>query len=258
MNAPYPGTQAVLRAIALLKAFSDVTPELSLTELARLVKLNKATAFRLLTALESEGLVARDDLSDSYRLGPEIAYLGGQVLRSNDMRSASRGELEDLARKTGETATLEVLLSGEVLILDEAAGNHLVGISPWIGSRWPAHATSSGKLLLAHLPEADLRSILEKPLPRFTENTILQPEMLEAELEEIRLQGFAIAHEELEAGYVAVAAPVINFDGQVVAALSLGGPTSRMSESRVEAFAKLLIESTGRVSSWLGHKSASR
>src|SRR5262245_12218403 len=106
-NVPYPGTQAVRRAVALLKAFTDEQPEWGLTELARALKLNKTTAYRLLTALEKEGFVARSP-ADAYRLGPEAIALGGRALRSNDLRSVSHAELEWLAQITKETATLEV------------------------------------------------------------------------------------------------------------------------------------------------------
>src|SRR6185503_19675793 len=97
IHEPYPGTQAVLRAVALLKAFTDSQPELGLTALARTAELNKTTAFRMLTALESAGLVVKDHETDSYRLGPEAIALGGRALRSNPLYLASRPELEALA-----------------------------------------------------------------------------------------------------------------------------------------------------------------
>src|SRR3970282_1195809 len=152
-SAHYPGAQAVARAIAVLKAFTDSNPQLTLAEITRATRLNRATAYRLLAALEKEGWVARNKESEACRLGPEAITLGARALRANDLRSVSRAELEALAQAAGETATLEVLADGEVLILDEVHGHHLVGSTPSIGTRWPAHATSTGKVLLAHLPE---------------------------------------------------------------------------------------------------------
>src|SRR5574341_1438415 len=118
-SEPYPGTQAVLRAVALLKSFTDSRPELGLTELARAAGLNKTTVYRMLTALESAGMIVKNHETDLYRLGPEIIALAGRALRSNPLYLASRPELEALARKTGETATLEVLVGAETLTLDE-------------------------------------------------------------------------------------------------------------------------------------------
>ncbi len=253
-NEPYPGTQAVLRAIALLKAFTDEQPQLGLAELVRTVGLNKTTTYRLLTALESEGLIARNPASDTYRLGPEIIALGGRALRANDLRSVSHSELEALVRTTGETATLEILSGPEVLVLDEVLGAHLVGVTQSIGARWPAHATSTGKALLAFLPEAKFEVALQQPLAQLTSQTIIAPETLRQELVHIRQQGHARAIEELEVGFSAIAAPVHNHDGEVIAALSLNGPSPRLTPKRLAEMAPLVMAAAERVSMRLGFK----
>jgi IclR family acetate operon transcriptional repressor len=254
-NEPYPGTQAVLRAIRLLKTFSDTKPVLSLADLSAAAQLKKSTAFRLLTALESEGMVARAAGSDAYRLGPDMLALGGMALRSNDLRSASHAELERLAKETGETATLEILVEAGVLILDEVVSDHLIATTHWIGTNWPVHATSTGKVLLAYLPDNARRQALQFPLTKFTPNTIVQPERLEDELSQIRLQGFAIAAEELEIGFVAIGAPVCNFDGQVRAAISTGGPATRLTPERIDQVIPLVLQSAGCISARLGYPS---
>jgi IclR family acetate operon transcriptional repressor len=254
-NEPYPGTQAVLRAIRLLKTFSDSKPVLSLADLSAAAQLKKPTAFRLLTALESEGMVSRDAGSDAYRLGPDLLALGGMALRSNDLRSASHAELERLAKETGETATLEILAESGVLILDEVVSGHLIATTHWIGTSWPVHATSTGKVLLAYLPDKTRRRALQFPLTQFTPHTIVQPEFVEDELNQIRRQGYAIAAEELEAGFVAVGAPVCNFDGRVQAAISTGGPATRLTPEQIEQMIPLVLQSAGRISARLGYPS---
>ena len=142
---PYPGTQSVLRAMSLLKAFDDERREWGLADLAREVGLNKTTTFRLLTALESEGMVAKRPSTETYILGPEIVVLGGRALRNSDLRTLAKPELAQMAAASGETATLEII-SGEdhVLIIDEVIGNHLVGSSQSLGTRWPMVAVSKG------------------------------------------------------------------------------------------------------------------
>ncbi len=251
-NEPYPGTQAIRRAIALLKAFTDEKPEWGLTELARAAGLHKTTAYRLLSALESEGLVKRTSGADSYRLGLEIIVLGGRALRANDLRVVSRAELETLAGQTRETATLEILADNEILILDEAIGSYLVGATAALGTRWPAHATSTGKLLLAHLPPAELDRVLSFPLPGFTLHTLTGRQALFDELSRIRAQGYATASEELEVGYMAVSAPVYNHEGQAVAALSVGGPSARLVPDRFPEIVTLLQNAARRTSQRLG------
>ncbi len=251
---PYPGTQAILRAVALLKAFTDAHPERGLTELARAVGLNKTTAYRLLTALESEGMVMRRAAGDAYRLGPEAVALGGRALRSNNLRLASHVELEALAQHTGETATLEVLSGDQVLILDEVPGPHLIGSTQSVGTRWPAHATSTGKALLAYLTDAQRKDVFQPPLARLTDKTITTLARLRSELAAVRERGYATAIEELESGYVAVGAPLRNHDGQVVAAISVGGPSLRLTADRTADLAEKVIQAADRISERLGFR----
>lgn len=237
----YPGTQAVRRAIALLKSFTDVQPELGLTELARRAGLNKTTAFRLMTALESEGMVMRNPATDAYRLGPQAIALGGHAQRANDLHFASRAELEALARETGETSTLEVLADGDVLVLVEAQGSHLLGTTQSIGSRWPAPLTSTGKAMLAHLPPErvaalDISERVRRALPA------------------VRQQGYAIADGDLEEDFVAIGAPVRNHHGEVVAAISVGGPRSRFGEERISQLIGLVVAAAARISQRLGYE----
>jgi IclR family acetate operon transcriptional repressor len=256
--APYPGAQAVARAIAVLKAFTDSRPQMTLADVSRAVKLNKATAHRLLSALEREGLVTRNAGTEAYRLGPEAIALGSRALRANNLRSVSQAELAALAEKTGETATLEVLAGSQVLILDEVTGDHLVGSAQSIGTRWPAHATSTGKVLLAHLPRSKQEAILQRALPRLTGKTLTKTNALRRELARVVQQGYAKAAEELEIGFTAVGAPVRNHEGQVVAAISLGGLSARFTPERVTEIAGLVQEAAARVSRQLGFREAGK
>ena len=249
---PYPGTQAVLRAVRLLKAFSPERPERGLAELTQAVGLNKTTAYRLLSALESEGLVERAPGGEGYRLGPELLALGSRALRAGELRAASRAELLALAQETRETATLEVRIERDVLILDEAVGPHVLGSAPSVGTRWPAHATSTGKVLLAHLSEAQLDEWLKGPLSAPTPRAIVDPAALRRELARARERGVAVSLEELEPGFVAVGAPVRSAHGDVVAALSVGGPKARLGAERVAALARDVPAAAARVSRRLG------
>jgi DNA-binding IclR family transcriptional regulator len=254
----YPGTQAVQRAVRLLKAVSAARPERGLTELARAVGLNKTTAYRLLTALESEGLVERGPAAEGYRPGPELVALGSRALGAAELRFAARTELDALAQATLETATLEVLVGRDALILDEAVGRHVVGSLPSIGTRWPAHATSTGKVLLAFLPDEDRGARTAAPLARVTARTIAAPGALRRELLRVRERGYATSAEELEPGFVAVAAPVRGPDGRVVAAMSVGGPKARLTSERTAEIARQLPAAVARVSQRLGYREDDR
>jgi IclR family transcriptional regulator, acetate operon repressor len=254
MTKPYPGTQAVLRAVALLKVFDDAHPEWALNELAQKTGLNKTTAFRLLSALESEGLVARGPGGETYTLGPEIAVLGGRALRRNNLRTVTRPELEALAAATGETASLEILADDEILIIDEVLGEHLLSGTQSLGTRWPIHATSTGLALLAFMRETRRERLLQRPLLPVTSHTITDLTALRAHLEQIRAQGYAAADEMLELGLVAIGAPLYNHDGQVVAAISVFGPKLRLTSERIPVIGRLLQETAVRISAQLGYK----
>jgi DNA-binding IclR family transcriptional regulator len=229
------GAQAVVRALRLLKSFTPQAPELSLAQLCETQGLKKTTAHRLMTALESEGLVARDPVSNSYRLGPEVIALGSQALLTSDLRAEVRPALERLAEQTGESATLEVLIGDQMLILDGVRGRHLVAASLELGSRWPAFATSTGRCVLAWMPESARAQVLQQPMTAFTRRTLTEAAQLRAEFVAIRARGYAIADQELEEDHVAVAAEFRGQLGEVRGAISVGGPASRFTPERIQA-----------------------
>lgn len=252
-TVPYPGAQAVGRAIAVLKAFTDARPRLTLAEISRATRLNKATAYRLVAALEKEGLVARDPGGEAYSLGPEAIALGARALRASDLRGACRAELEGLAQATRETATLDVLVGRDVLIVDEVIGPKLVSGTPSLGTRWPAHATSTGKAILAHLPVSEQNAYLRRALSRHTPHTLTADQLRQA-LREIVLSGYATVCDELEIGYSAVAAPVLNHERRPVGALCVGGPTARLTPTRLAELAPLVVQAARRASARLGYQ----
>lgn len=229
-QAPPQGAQAALRAIRLLKLFTAEAPELRLAELSCLSGLNKTTTHRLLQALLSEELLDRNPGTNAYRLGPGMMALGVQALSSNDLRLRARPLLKRLAEETGETATLEVPIDDTMLILDEVTSKHFVGASGNVGTRWPIHATSTGKALIAF--EVHGRDRLRAELPSLTSRTITSFDALEKQLGDIRRRGFAEVVDELEEGLSGVGAVVRGGMGEILGALSICGPTHRMSENR--------------------------
>ncbi len=236
--SPPQGAQAALRAIRLLKLFTASAPEMNLVEISRRASLNKTTAHRLLQALSSEGMVERDEATSRYRLGAGLMALGVQALSSSDLRLRVRPVLKRLAQDTGETATLEVPIDQDMLILDEVAGSHFVGAAGNVGTRWPLHATSTGKALLAFDEQALFR--LSDELPALTASTIVRRSDLEKQLGVIRRRGFAESVDELEEGFSAVGTIIRGGLGEVLGTLSICGPTQRMSGSRRSRLGEML------------------
>ena len=231
------GTQAVDRATSLLIAILNSPEPPLLSELARELGLPKSTTSRILGALERQGLIRRDRNS---------AYLGGEVLlkyasaqnQDSALINRMRPVLETLAEKTSESINLAVPGSDDLKLIDQVDGKHLLGATNWIGRNVPYHASALGKVLLAFgaasLPSGNLQSK--------TARTITSRTQLNSELEKVRKAGFAIIDNELENGLVAVAAPVFNHDGKVVAAISISGPDARINREQLIKFGELIIK----------------
>ncbi|HUN22361.1 MAG TPA: IclR family transcriptional regulator [Anaerolineales bacterium] len=251
---PYGGTQAVSRAIRLLSIFTDSRPELAISELVKASGLNRTTVYRLLAELQQAGLVAYNPNTEQYRLGPELIVLGARAVRANPLRSVSRPMLQWLAEQSGEMASLEQLENASTLIVDEIKGHHQKKLNTSIGNIWPAYATSTGKVLLAELSESQLCQLLPEQLPPLTHFTISTRSALLAELAKVAKQGFALARNELEDGLTEIAAPVRNHQGLAVAAISLGGPSARLTTEQLTTLQTMLLHAAGNISRQLGFR----
>jgi DNA-binding IclR family transcriptional regulator len=229
-NATY---QSAERVLALLKSFDDSRVELGVAELARALGVHKSTASRLAAALERAGFLTRS--GRRYRLGVEVIRLGALALRSFDLVATMQPAMEKLSQRTGETVNLAVPDGRDVLNVAEVPSTYILSASGgWIGRRTRPHAVANGKVLLAY-------GALPPPvsLERFTPQTVTSPDALAAQLEDVRRAGYATAVAELEAGLVAVAAPVFDPAGTCVAALSISGPQYRMAPETLAELGRL-------------------
>jgi len=221
-NSAAAGTRSVERALDVLRAVGESRAEPGLSDLADGLGLHKTTVFRLLGALERAEFVVRDDERQRYQLGPALFRLASQARRATGLHEAARPELESLAHDVGETATLEVLVGDEVLILDEVHGRFLVGGAPELGARLPAHATSTGKVLLAAAEVEGVAQWLKgRRLARLTPHTITQARALQQRVAQVRKDDFCLATEEHELGVQALAVPLRDMRGQTVGALNV-------------------------------------
>jgi DNA-binding IclR family transcriptional regulator len=223
--------RTVERALSILRVFldPDCRGELSLAEVSRRVGLSQSTSLRLLVSLKAAGFVEQIQSSGKYRLGATCLALGDAFLRSNNLRQRAYDSLVDLRDRCGETVHLAFLEGSEVVYLDKLAGLHPIGLmSSRAGGRAPAYCTAVGKSLLAHLPEAQRREVLEGDrLVRHTETTIVDIASLDEELDRIREQGYSIDNEERERGVGCIACPIFGHLG-IVAAISVSGPVERV------------------------------
>jgi DNA-binding IclR family transcriptional regulator len=243
--------QSVDRAAAILEVLAR-DGEAGVTEVARELGVHKSTASRLLAALDRRELVTQDAARGRFRLGVGIVRLAGAASARLDVVQESRPVSRALAQQLGETVNLAILSGRDALYLDQAVGPAALSPHNWAGRRIPLHATSDGKVLLAYLPEAELAASLTPPLARFTERTVTAAAEFPALLAEVRSRGFATAVDELEAGLTAIAAPVRNAEGTVIASVSASGPSFRIPAVRIPALAAAVRQAADEVSGRLG------
>ncbi len=244
--------RAVERALLILSCFDDEHTERGISEIAQVVDLHKATAHRIVTTLVNYGYLERADDGQKYRMGLELANLGFKVIRRMDLRREALPYMKQLVEEWDETCDLSIFDHGKVFYIEVIRSTHALTITASVGQRLPAHCTASGKIFLAYLPPAELDAILSEPLEAYTEQTISSPNELRVEFKNIRRQGFAIDNEEYEVGVCAVAAPIFNRAGMVIAALGCPNPTSRSTPERIERIAESFKQSAQAISHRMG------
>jgi DNA-binding IclR family transcriptional regulator len=243
------------KGLRILQTFSMERPSQTLTEIARNSGVNVSTAYRLLSTLEGEGFVERTRGGAAYSLSIRMFELGSVVLHGMDLNIAGVPVLARLATETGETTYLTVLHGDAVLCVARVEGiKHLRSQFLDVGRRLPLHGGAASKVFLAHLPEEMARELLAtSPLIPFTENTITDPEVLLRSLPHIRAHGYAVSDEEITRGITAIACPVVDGSGSVVAALTLSGAASHFGPAHLPSMIEKARDAAYEVSVRLGY-----
>ncbi len=246
------GVQSVTRALQALELIAEAG-ELGVTDLGRRLGVHKATASRLAATLADGGLVERDPVSDRYRLGFGLIRLAGTAMAGLDLVRTGRPVLEELADRTRESVTLGVLSNDEVIYVDQVASPRLIVSGNWIGQRTPLHCSASGKVFLAWLSLSKRDQLLARPLQVYTPQTVTDPASLRQQLEEARIRGYACIQDEIEEGLNAVAAPVRQANGEVVAAIAVSGPSFRVRAIDLPGLGRVTVDAAVAMSRRLGH-----
>jgi DNA-binding IclR family transcriptional regulator len=244
--------QSVDRAVSVLEILAR-HGEAGVTEIAEELDVHKSTAFRLLGVLENRGLVAQAKDRGKYYLGAGVLRLAGAAAVRLDISQEGVPVCREVADELGETVNIAVLDDDAAVNIMQARGTASVTAQNWLGRRTPLHATSSGKVLLAHMPPTLREGLLARSLPRFTDRTVTGAGMLRAELEAVVQQGYGVTIEELELGLAAVAAPVRSHDGKVIAAISVSGPVYRLNADRLPEVAKRTVAAGAELSRRMGY-----
>lgn len=245
---------AVLRALAILDLLYQANGELGITEISQELSLHKSTVSRLLTTLVTAEYVHQNPVTKKYYLGIHLVQLGMTVLNQIELRKVARPYLQELMNLSNEAIHLGIMEQNEVIYIDKLDAEHGLMMGSRIGGKSPGYCTGLGKVLLAFSPPDKLKQLLaQDQLFRFTANTITNPATLAEHLKQIRAQGYAIDDEEHELGVRCVAVPIRDHTGSVIAAVSVSGPTLRMTREKLDRLIPEIIATGNRISKALGY-----
>lgn len=247
-TAPAHGTAAIDRGAELLVRVLESPEPVALTEVAAAAGIPKSTASRLITALERRGLVEQVGERGRLRPGPAILRVAERGLLERNLMELARPSLDALAQLTGETVNLAVPGPAGVEHIAQADSRHFLGAGQWVGRSVDYHCSANGKVFLAYG-----RAAVPRALAAVTPSTITDPARLQAELDQVRTSGVAVAVDELEPGLAAIAVPVRGAHGDVIAALSITGPALRMPPQRIAELQPPLIDEARRLAARLGN-----
>lgn len=244
---------SVAKALRILKSFDMHHPTWRVGDLANELGFSKSTVSRLIQTLVEEDFLADDKEGPGYRLGNALLYLGGNYINDSELYNEVSPVLNKLVLETGESTHIAIKNNLKVLYLNKQLGPYYSDIQTQTGSINPVHATSSGKVLLAHSPEDTIEIILSNELEAFTEHTNTNPIKIRNELAHIRKVGYANSIEELAPGNYSIAAPVFNYEGDVVCAITIVGPVARLTKEKLDRFNRLIVSSAREASERLGY-----
>jgi IclR family transcriptional regulator, acetate operon repressor len=245
--------QSLTRGLSLLEAVARAEGGLTLTDLAQRVQLAPSTAHRLLATLEKMGYVYQGGELGRWYIGLQAFTVGTSFLANRDFVAQSHPYMRRLMEQSGETANLGILDGTEAVFIDQVQCREMMRTIVKLGSRVPLHASGVGKAIFAALPDEQIDAILKvKGLPRITNNTITSPETMWASIRVIRQRGWSFDDEEHALSTRCVAAPVYNEHAEVLGAISLAGPCSRLPDERIKQLGTLVAHTAEELTHRLG------
>jgi DNA-binding IclR family transcriptional regulator len=249
--------QSLAHGLQILLLFDTATPSLTVAEISNRLGYSQSKTYRLVRTLTKLGFLQEANGKARYLLGLNVLQMGLLAQKQFNISSIARPFMKELSRLTKETVVLTAVNGTKGVVIDRVESEEPIRFSLFqTGAGLPLHGGASSKVLMAYLPEEDWDRIIKKEgLKRFTPNTITGVNRLKAHLREIRQKGYAFSDEEIDRHVRAVAAPILNGWGEVVAGLSIAGPVFRISKKRVPQISKLVMEYANRISSQMAFQS---
>lgn len=247
------GVQSITRALAILEELAGCDDGLTLTDLARRVRLPPSSAHRILTTLQRRRFVRFEQATMSWLVGVQAFSVGNSFARSRDNVALALPHMRRLMAESGETVNFFTLDGDEVICMAQIQSQQMVRAISRPGGGMGLHRSAAGKMMLAYMTEGEVASIIgRRGLPRYTEHTITDVAALSQELGLIRARGISVDNEEFAIGLRCIAAPVFDEAGAVHAAISIAGPAARITEARVQAVGVLVRQCGDIVTAEIG------
>ncbi|KKI92158.1 IclR family transcriptional regulator [Bacillus sp. SA1-12] len=250
-----PIIQSVERALKILDLFDERDRELTITDISKRLNLHKSTVHSLLKTLQQKHYISQDEENGKYSLGLKLLERGSMVVSHRDLRNIGRKHLEWLSESTNLTIHLVILDGQEGVYVDKVEGKGVTVLYSRIGRRVPIHTSAVGKSLVATKSDLELNLLLEGyQFTRPTEKSISSKEEFLLEIEKVRQAGYSVDNEENEPGIYCLAVPIKNYSREVIAAISISMPSSKINEETIGHYIEILKECSNRISYELGYE----
>ena len=250
---PTSETQSLHRAVAVLDCFQENQPELGVREIARKLELHPSTVGRILSTLTSLEILTQDQDSRRYRMGTKVLKWSAVYTSSMDLRVVARPFMQELCKLTEETISLDIPDGQTRLCIERMESPHKLRWVKQLGERMPFFASASGRTLLAFMDAKERDSILKiTPFKQLTPYTTTDRDVFNQELNLTRTRGYAVSVSERVEGVSCVAAPLFDVNEKIIGAVTISGPSTRLSEQKISEYAELLTRTTEKISQAMG------
>ena len=254
LEAPRSTIQSLDRGLQLMEILSQSDDPMGLPELAEILEVDRSTVHRLMSTLLQRGYVTQDPENKRYTVGYKVISLSRRAIDGYSLRVTAKPFLTQLTQETGESSNLCVPSGDNAVCIDYEASPSPLAVTNDIGIEFLYHATAGGKVLLAYMPENKRTEIIDNyELTEFTPRTITTRERFISTLDTIRVQGYAVDDEEHFIGVRCIAAPIRDYSNKVIAALSMSGPSSRITLAKIPEISSIVIRIANEISQALGY-----
>jgi len=248
-------SRSIERAIRLLNTLSETNTPLNLTEISKMSGLNKSTVFRILSDLQNELFISKNDSTNKYFLGVGLLSLGRAVRENDELRNIALPYMKELNKESEESIELCVSVDTYRIPIEKVESPFVIRHTIDLGKRVPLYCGAGSKAILSFSKREKINEVIYKnKLTAITPGTIIDTDLLEKEIETIRKQKFAISQGEFVLNSASIAVPILNFDNTAIGCLSINMPHFRFSKKMLTKFAPILIEIGKKISKELGYK----